>query len=62
MSDKQRLLLGLACAAMLVAFSSTLFPTALSDGVTDFSVGLSAGLMVGVLLAPQDRRDSKASV
>ena len=56
MSKKSRGLLGLACVAMLVALARIIFPATIGDQVADFSVGLSAGLMLGVLGTWKDRR------
>lgn len=51
MSRKSRWFLGAACAAMIVAFGRFLPGEPMGAGVTDFSTGLAAALMVGVLVA-----------
>ena len=41
---------------MLVALLRIISPTTIGNGVADFSVGLSAALMLGVLVTWKDRR------
>jgi hypothetical protein len=56
MSRKSRWFLGLACAAMLVSLSRFIPSVSVGDGAADFSVGLAAALMLGVLVTWKDRR------
>jgi hypothetical protein len=56
MSKKSRWFLGLAGAAMLVALTRVVPAVAVGSGVADFSVGIAAALMLGVLVTWKDRR------
>ena len=56
MSKKSRWFLGLACAALLVALSRAVPAVAVGSGVADFSLGIAAALMLGVLVTWKDRR------
>ncbi len=56
MSRKSRLFLGAACVAMAVALSSRLFAGLVAPDLADFSIGLAAALMVGVLVTSKGRR------
>ncbi len=56
MSRKSRWFLGLACAAMIVAFARAIPAIPVGRGIGDFSAGLAAALMFGALLTWKDRR------
>lgn len=49
MHGKSRWFLGAACAAIIVALARTL-GVPVGEGITDFSTGLGAALMFGVLV------------
>lgn len=56
MSRKSKWFLGAACAATLVAMARTLPGVPVGDRVTDFSAGLAAAFMLGVLATWRDRQ------
>lgn len=56
MSKKSRWFLGAACAAMLVGLARTLPGVPVGERVTDFSAGLAAAMMIGVLVTWKDRQ------
>jgi len=56
MSRKSRWFLGAACAAMLVALARTIPGVPVGERVADFSAGLAAALLCGVLVSWKVRR------
>lgn len=56
MSKKSRWFLGAACAATLVALARTVPGVPVGARVTDFSAGLAAAMMVGVLMTWGNRQ------
>jgi len=55
MSKKSKWFLAAACAAMLVALARSVPALPVGADVADFSTGLAAALMVGVLVSWKDR-------
>ena len=56
MSKKSRWFLGFAIAAMLVGLTRVIPSIDVGSSVADFSKGLAAALMLGVLITWKDRR------
>jgi len=56
MNKKSRLFLGIACVAMLVALTRAIPAISVGDGVGDFSTGLAAAMMFGVLVTSRGHR------
>ncbi len=56
MSKKSKIFLAMACTAMAVTMVSKFLQTQLFRDIGDFAIGLSAALMLGVVITWREQR------